>query len=265
MIFSFNEDIRKCLKDDCHVLIRDNIDNKVMNYVVNEVFPYYVLSNNQETHVRDLLSSVENTNMFYGKTNIVLTNLRKLFSQHLDKEGWIKLHSSVVTLDNHAVIFIADSQKGKSSSEFLLCKNNGYSFLANDSCFIHPEIPIVVGDPSGFGLSHYSAKHLDFYNKSQIIDEKSVWFSSQHIRQMGYDIQPLSEISVIIFINFHKGFGQDYINVVNPNDFYKFLGNNHFNNNQLSRTMLNKIPMYYISTTGLNDTYQNQLKRVLKR
>jgi len=194
-----------------------------------------------------------------------LEALRELFSQHLDDEGWIKLHSSAVTLNNQTVIFIADSQKGKSSSEFLLCKNNGYSFLANDSCFIHPEVPLVVGDPGGFELSHYSAKYLDFYNKSQIIDEKSVWFSSQHIRQMGYDIQPLSEIGAIIFINFHKGLGQDYIDEINANYFNKFLGNNQFNENILSLSMLSKIPMYYISTTGLNETYQNQLKRVLKR
>jgi len=78
MIFSFNEKIRKYLKDDCHVLMRDNIDNQVINYVIHEAFTYYVLSNNSETHVRDLLNDIENTTKFYRKSQYCFGSVKRI-------------------------------------------------------------------------------------------------------------------------------------------------------------------------------------------
>jgi len=130
MIYSFNEEIKNYLNNNCNIEVEDNIDKAVLEYVTNEVNPYYIPTDNKVTHTTNLLTKIEETQKFYGKTNIILNALRDTFNSHLNYEGWAHLHSSVVTINNQAVIFVADSQKGKSSSEFLLCKYDGYSFGA---------------------------------------------------------------------------------------------------------------------------------------
>jgi len=262
MNFTFCDEIKTYLKENKTITINVNCDYKLFEYVKSELEPYIVLTDEVSDKKLDLNDKMGIK--FYKNANTIIDTVKENLYKQLEKEGWLKVHSAVVKKDGLAVIFIASTQKGKSSSEFLLGSKENTSFISNDISFIHPTKPIVVGYPSGFGLAPFSAKYLNLYDKSKIIDETGVWFSSTHMREMGKKIEAISEIGEIIFIDFHKGKEKDEFYLLGRCMFEELLNDNIFNNNKLSINNLKSVKMLEIKTIGLSSKYEELLDKIIK-
>ena len=261
MTFSFCNDILFYLekKVEITVLMSENVE--LFNYVTSELAPYIVCCEKVTNNVFDFRNKM--TSNFYKDANLIIDAIKEYLYKELYDEGFLKVHASVVSTNDLATVFIASCQKGKSSSEFLMGTRENSSFVSNDIAFIHPFKPVVVGYPSGFGLAPFSAKYLNLYDKSKIIDSTGVWFTSSHIRELGYKIKPVSEIGEIIFIDFHKGSLQDHFRLLYRCMFESLLGENALNNNKLSLNNLKNVMMIDLRIVGLCPEYEALLNKII--
>lgn len=169
------------------ILDKKSDDAFVIEYLDNNKYKYELTSKNKL-----ILEFPWDKNSEISILPIVFRQVVELLRQRI---GEIKLHASAVEKNGKAILFVAPSEGGKTTTAMAMCQRYSYSFIANDASVVKiiDNKPFILRGDAEIkarlnGLKAYSQKYFD-ENKNAINDINSLWYSKVNINPKSINIK----------------------------------------------------------------------------